>query len=132
MLHGIEIIDVAEVARRDDDVLVAVQVHVQEGGLPRPVGRGHAGKICDLFKGAVPAVVEKHAPVNLRPVINGPDRRTRRPGKHELAFPPLPVLGQHVQHVEIHLAVPIRVAASISRVTACSRRRKASAGQARK
>ncbi|MGD0413694.1 MAG: hypothetical protein ABSC18_18550, partial [Verrucomicrobiota bacterium] len=79
-LNRILVVCVTEVTRGDDDVLIAVQVHVQEDGLPRPVGRSHAGIGGNFFKGAVAAVVKEHVAGNLRPIINDSNRGTWKPG----------------------------------------------------
>ena len=107
-LPGVRVHDVPEMAGRDEEVLVAVQVHVQEQGVPRPVGGLDAGVGRDLREGAVAAVLEQRVPLPLRPIVDLPDQfgQGRVRGHLGLAAGPAP---QHVRDEDVHVAVAVHV-----------------------
>ena len=108
LLH-IGVHDVPQMPVRDQDVLPAVEVHVEEHRAPRPSARLHAGRHPHLGEGAVPTIHEQHVPLllQLRLGVAGHLGQCRVRG--DLRLQPMRVVGEHVHHEEVGTSVAIHI-----------------------
>ena len=107
-LPGVCVHHVPEVARRDQEVLVAVEIHVQEQGIPRPIRRLDPGVSRDLSERAVAAVLEQRVALPLRPVVDHADQFGERGVGGHLGLAARPP-AQHVHEHDVHVAVAVDV-----------------------
>ena len=108
-MTGVEILYVAGMTGRDDKVFVAVQVHVNEYRLPGPSRGWHAAKIGNLLERTVPATMKESIAHDLRSVADLAHHAGHFGLCQELSLAQRRIATQHVEHKEIHLAVPVNV-----------------------
>ena len=103
----VHVLDVLEMSRGDEQILVAVQVHIQKDRRPRPIGGGDPRMPGHLAVGPVAPILEQRVPHELRPVVDQSHRRRLGHLRDLLPFAQPMIPAQHVEHEPIHVAVPI-------------------------
>ena len=109
--HHVRVLDVMVAAVGDEQVLPAVQVHVEEGGAPRPVGRRHAGERRDVGVGAVAAREVQRVARDFRAELRVGDRpgQDAVQGERPLPCARLPARAEHLGDEEVVEAVAVDV-----------------------
>ena len=105
----IQVLHVARVPRRDQQVLIAIEIHVEKHRRPRPVRRRDAREIRDLGEGSVAAISVERVAHELRAVLNNSRRRAHRILRRLLSFAQARIAAQHVHHDEVHEPVAIHI-----------------------
>ena len=115
VLHGLDpglgvvVLDVAEMAGPDEEVVVAVEVDVEEDGGPGPVGGGEVGEGGDFGIGAVAAGEEERIAHDLPAFVIEADGRGARHLGESLAFSHLRIPADHVDDDEVEMPVAVDV-----------------------
>ena len=107
-LPGVRVHDVPQVPRGDEQVFVAVEIHVEELGAPGPVGSLDPGVARELREGAVAAVPEKRVALPLGSVIDLPDQLGQGRVRRDLGLAAR-AAAQHIRDEDVHVPVPVDV-----------------------
>ena len=107
-LPGVRVHDIPQVPGRDEQVLVAVEIHVQELGVPRPVRGLNPGEGCDFREAAVAAVLEERIALPLGPVVDPSDQLRQRRVRGDLGLATRSPT-QHVRDEDVDLTVAIHI-----------------------
>jgi hypothetical protein len=108
---GVQIKHVMGVAGGKEDIFEAIEIDVQKGDIPGPIGCGDAGKLGDFSKGAVAAGQEQRVAGQLR-LVEGIVEWQRLLGTEGVGALPVPggvVQRQHLGDQQIIVSVPVDV-----------------------
>src|SRR5438045_6109918 len=78
LLLRIVVLYIAEITSANEQVLVAVQIHIQKHGRPGPIGRGKSGIKGNRSEGSIPTVEKQRVPHHLRPILDSSPRSWQR------------------------------------------------------
>src|SRR5688572_22457736 len=92
-----------------EHIVEAVEVHVQERSLPRPVAGCKACEIRNFREGSVASTAEQSIPGNLRPVLENSRSRRRRKSGRPLAQTRGVIGAQHFDDKEVKMTVPVEI-----------------------
>ena len=109
-VEGVGVADVPPVPVHGEQVLVAVEVHVEERRRPGPVGRFHARELPHLGPRGVAARELQHVPHPLRAHLRPPHRLGQRRVRRDPRLTPGERRAQHVGGEDVHQAVAVHVA----------------------
>ena len=105
----VSVLHVLGMAGRDQQVLIAVQVHVDKYRLPGPLRGFQAAEVGNFRITAVAPIEKKRVAHDLRPVLDFSDRQKHRSLSRQLPFPEPQVAAQHINHEEIQVAIEVNV-----------------------
>ena len=100
----VQVLHVLVMARRNQDVFVTVQIHIQKKRLPGQIRCRHTGEICNFGKGPIAPIMEQCVAHDLRTIIYlSHIRRAGRLGKH-LALAQPQVAAEHIHHHQVQVS----------------------------
>ena len=95
--------------RGDQQVLIAIEIHVEEHRRPRPFRRSDAGEIRDLGEGSIAAISVERVAHELRAVLDDSGRRAHRILRGLLPFAQARIAAQHVRHEKVRAPIAIHI-----------------------
>src|SRR6266516_6351727 len=72
-IFGVGVLSIEGVPVGDENVLVAIEVHIEEYDAPRPFRSGDAAQLGDFRKGVVAAIEEECVALDLRAIVDFAD-----------------------------------------------------------
>jgi hypothetical protein len=106
---GIEVLSVEEMAGSGEEILIAIEVHIEKGDTPGPAGGVEAGEVGDFGEGGIASIKVESVARQLRLVVGGLVIAGDGHGTHALDHPKGVVRIAHIGDEEIVVAVAVDV-----------------------